>query len=176
LYEGDFDEKDFLDRVDLLNAVGLNVMVSNFREYYKLSQYFSQFKIKRLRIVMGASTLLNIFNRDYYKEMKGGIMEAFGQLFYNNLKIYVYPALDETKADLLTTKNIDIPENLTYLYQHLVHNKMIIDVPNADRDTLKIFSRKVFQLIQDKNPAWEAMVPDFVSKTIKDRQLFGYKA
>lgn len=58
LYEGDFDEKDFLDRVDLLNAVGLNVMISNFKEYYRLSQYFSQFKIQKLRVVMGSELSL----------------------------------------------------------------------------------------------------------------------
>ncbi len=174
-YEGDFDEKDFLDRVDLLNAVGLNVMISNFREYYKLSQYFSQFRIQRLRVVMGASTLLNIFEQEYYTDLRGGIMEAFGKLFYNNLKIYIYPTLLEDQT-LLTTQNIEIPDPLKYLFQHLVHNRKIIDVPNADRDTLEIFSRKVYQLINENNHAWEALVPDYVSSIIKKRKMFGYEA
>ena len=175
LYEGDFDEKDFLDRVDLLNAVGLNVMVSNFKEYYRLSQYFSQFRIQKLRIVMGATTLLNIFNPDYYKDMKGGIMEAFGKLFYNNLKLYIYPAINENTNQILTIENLEIPKKLQFLYQHLTCNKMIVDVPNADKDTMKIFSRRVFQLINENKEDWESMVPDFVSNIIKDRQLFGYK-
>lgn len=172
LYEGDFDEKDFLDRVDLLNAVGLNVMVSNFKEYYRLSQYFSQFKIKKMRVVMGAATLVNIFNKDYYKEMKGGIMEAFGKLFYNNLKLYIYPALNEETDELLTTKNIEIPKGLEYLYRHLTNNRMIVDVPNADRDAMKIYSRKVFDLIQKKDDSWESMVPGFVVTIIRERELF----
>ena len=172
LYEGDFDEKDFLDRVDLLNAVGLNVMISNFREYYKLSEYFSQFRIQKLRIVMGASTLVNIFNKTYYKDMKGGIMEAFGKLFYNNIKLYIYPACIENSDELLTTKNIEMPKGLKHLYKHLVCNRMIVDVPNADRDTMKIFSRKVFDLIQVKDNSWESMVPGYVATIIKERQLF----
>lgn len=176
LYEGDFDEKDFLDRVDLLNAVGLNVMISNFKEYYRLSQYFSQFRIQKLRVVMGSETLLNIFNKDYYKDMKGGIMEAFGKLFYNNLKIYLYPSLKEDSEDLLTTKNMEIPKGLKFLYKHLTCNRMIVDVPNADRDTMKIHSRNVFKLINKQDKSWESMVPDFVSKIIKDRKLFGYKS
>ncbi|MBN2669421.1 MAG: hypothetical protein JXR60_09335 [Bacteroidales bacterium] len=174
LYEGDFDEKDFLDRVDLLNAVGLNVMISNFREYYRLSQYFSQFKIQKLRIVMGVSTIFNIFNKDYYSSMKGGIMEAFGKLFYNNLKLYIYPALKDD-GELLTTENIEIPKGLKYLYKHLTCNRMIVDVPNADKDTMKIYSRKVFELINNNDSMWESMVPDFVAKIIKERELFGYK-
>jgi len=174
LYEGDFDEKDFLDRVDLLNAVGLNVMVSNFREYYRLSQYFSQFRIKKMRVVMGASTLSNIFNKDYYKDMKGGIMEAFGKLFYNNLKLYIYPALNEETNELLTTKNMEIPKGLKYLYKHLTCNRMIVDVPNADQDTMRIFSRKVYERINNNDPSWESMVPGFVGDIIKQRKLFGY--
>jgi len=172
LYEGDFDEKDFLDRVDLLNAVGLNVMVSNFREYYRLSQYFSQFKIQKMRVVMGASTLSNIFNKEYYKDMKGGIMEAFGKLFYNNLKLYIYPALNEKTDKLLTTENIEIPKGLKHLYKHLICNRMIVDVPNADRDVMKIYSRKVFDLIQKKDNRWESMVPGFVATIIRERKLF----
>ena len=172
LYEGDFDEKDFLDRVDLLNAVGLNVMVSNFREYYRLSQYFSQFKIQKMRVVMGAATLSNIFNKEYYKDMKGGIMEAFGKLFYNNLKLYIYPALNEKTDELLTTENIEIPKGLEHLYKHLVSNRMIVDVPNADRDVMKIYSRKVFDLIQKKDSRWESMVPGFVATIIRERELF----
>jgi hypothetical protein len=172
LYEGDFDEKDFLDRVDLLNAVGLNVMISNFREYYRLSQYFSQFNIKKLRIVMGASTLVNIFKQEYYKDMKGGIMEAFGKLFYDNLKLYIYPALKDDDKEFLTTKNIPIDKELEFLYKHLVDNRMIVDVPNADRDTMKIYSREVFNLIQAKDDSWESMVPGYVANIIRKRELF----
>ncbi len=175
LYEGDFDEKDFLDRVDLLNAVGLNVMVSNFREYYRLSQYFSQFKIQKLRLVIGVATLKNIFDRNYYSDMKGGIMEAFGKLFYNNIKLYVYPIEDPETNELVTTENMVVSERMKFLFQHLVTNRMIVDVPNPDRDTMKIFSRKTFKLINDKDPIWESMVPDYVARIIKDRELFGYQ-
>ena len=174
-YQGNFDEKDFLDRVDLLNAVGLNVMVSNFKEYYRLSQYFSQFKIQKMRVVMGIPTLINIFDNNYYSNMKGGIMEAFGKLFYNNLKLYIYPTLKENNEELITSKDIDIPKELEYLYKHLIYNRMIVDVPNADRDTMKVCSRKVFQLINENDNTWESMVPDFVANIIKERKLFGYK-
>ena len=34
--EGDIDEKDFLDRADILCSLGHSVLISNYRKYYKL--------------------------------------------------------------------------------------------------------------------------------------------
>ena len=47
------DEKDFLHRVDLLNMMGQNVMVSKFYRYFQLVKYFEQFKLIKLRLVVG---------------------------------------------------------------------------------------------------------------------------
>jgi hypothetical protein len=104
--------------------------------------------------------------------MKGGIMEAFGKLFYDNLKLYIYPALKDDDKEFLTTKNIPIDKELEFLYKHLVDNRMIVDVPNADRDTMKIYSREVFNLIQAKDDSWESMVPGYVANIIRKRELF----
>ena len=86
--EGELDEQDFLDRVDILNGMGQHVMVSTFKEYYKLVTYFSQFKIGRLRIVIGIPTFLNVLEEKYYTHLKGGILEALGKLFPENVKFY----------------------------------------------------------------------------------------
>jgi hypothetical protein len=37
------DEKDFLDRVDILCSLGQTVLISNFHEYFKLVDFLSQF-------------------------------------------------------------------------------------------------------------------------------------
>src|SRR5690606_28083416 len=37
--EGDIDEQDFLDRVQLLGMLGQNVMISNYVKYYKVVEY-----------------------------------------------------------------------------------------------------------------------------------------
>ena len=34
---GKIDEKDFMDRAKLLCSMGKTVMISNFKEYYKIS-------------------------------------------------------------------------------------------------------------------------------------------
>lgn len=175
LAEGDFDERDFLDRVDLLNGMGQHVMVSNFREYYKLVSYFSHFKTKNLRIVIGVPTFLKVLDKKYYTDLKGGILEAFGKLFIENMKLYVYPSIREGSDELLTSKNIPLPEDLKLLYQYLVENRKIIDIENIKKERLYIFSHKVLELMKSGNTEWETMVPKYVSDFIKNKKLFGYK-
>ena len=46
--QGEIDEKDFMDRAKLLCSLGHMVMISNFKEYYKLVDYLSQYTKKQL--------------------------------------------------------------------------------------------------------------------------------
>ena len=39
--DGEIDEQDFLDRAKLLCSLGQTVLISDFKEYYKLVEYFS---------------------------------------------------------------------------------------------------------------------------------------
>jgi len=180
--EGELDEQDFLDRVDILNGMGQNVMVSNFKEYYKLVQYFSQFKIIKLRIIIGIPTLMNFFEKKYYTHLRGGMLEAMGKFFIENMKLYVYPTIssvsidDPTKGEeLITSKNLLLADDISYLYQFLIKNRMILDITDAKREWLWINSQIVIKMIKDKIPGWEEMVPKYIQKEIKRKKLFGYE-
>jgi len=175
LEEGSFDERDFLNRVDLLNGMGQNVMVSNFREYYKLVSYFSQFKIKNLRIVIGVPTLSKVLDKMYYSRLKGGILEAFGKLFPDNMKMYVYPSRHKEQAGLLTSENISISDDIKPLMDYLRHNRKIIDITDVKKERLHINSRLVLEKIKNGDESWDEMVPAYVSKTIREKEIFGYK-
>jgi hypothetical protein len=179
--EGDLDERDFLDRVDILNGMGQHVMVSTFREYYKLVTYFSRFRISRLRIVIGIPTFLNVLEEKYYENLKGGILEALGRLFPENVKFYVYPTLScisiktrKPAGELLTSKNISLPEKFKPLYQYLINNRKIIDIENVKKERLHISSPYVLKMIKENIPGWEQMVPNYIEEVIKRRRLFGY--
>lgn len=174
LNEGEFSDQDFLDRVDLLNGLGQNVMVSNYREYYKLVSYFSQFQIKNLRIVIGVLTLNKVLDKSYYSHLKGGVLEAFGKLFTDNMKLYVYPALQSDQESLMDSTNIPRSQDLNFIYNYLIQNRKILDIKNVNKENLPIFSSQVLKLIRENNPEWENMVPKYVSKQIKEKHLFGY--
>ncbi len=175
LTEGEFSEQDFLDRVDILNGMGQNVMVSNYKEYYKLVSYFNRFKIKNLRIVIGVLTLNKVLDKSYYSHLKGGVLEAFGKLFTDNMKLYVYPALQKDHESLMDSTNIPRSQDLNFIYNYLIQTRKIIDIKDVNRENLDIFSSLVLNLIHEKNPEWENMVPKYVAEQIKMKNLFGYQ-
>ena len=175
LDNGDFSEQDFLDRVDILNGIGQNVMVSDYRYYYKLVSYFSQFKIKNLRIVIGFPTFQKIFHKEYYSELKGGILEAFGKLFTDNMKLYVYPAYDSKTKQLKTSKELELPKDLQLIYEYLIVNRKILDIEQVNMKFISIFPKDVLKNIKNNDPKWEKMVSMYVKDQIKSKKLFGYE-
>jgi len=174
LEDGEFHESDFLERVDILNGMGQNVMVSNFKEYYKLVAYLSQFKTINLRIVIGMHTFLNVIDQKYYTHLKGGIIEAFGRLFIDNMKMYVYPCINEDNGELITLKNIKVEDNIQYLFMHLYANHKIIDIKNAKKEFITTYPHVVLNLIKNREKGWEKMVPNYIAEAIKNKKLFGY--
>ena len=103
--QGEIDEKDFMDRAKLLCSLGHIVMISNFKEYYKLVDYLSQYTKKQLGLSMGVNNFVEIFDEQYYQDLGGGILEAFGKMFYNNLKVYLYPMRDD-KGNIINSTNL----------------------------------------------------------------------
>lgn len=173
LDEGSFDERDFLDRVDLLNGIGQNVMISNFREFYKLVDFLTQFRLNKLRIVVGILTFNKIFEEKYYLDLKGGIMEAFGKLFPENVKMYIYPSLAKD-GTLQTVAEMQLPDKTKFLLNHLHENHNFIEISSVNKKRLHIFSQDVLEKIRQHDPAWKEMVPRYVSEFIVSKRLFGY--
>lgn len=172
--QGDLDEKDFLDRAELLNEMGQTVMVSNCEEHQKLIEYLADFKVQKLGLVLGVQVLSGIINDKYYQNMDGRLLAAFGELFTRNVKIYVYPAMQEGSAELIKADNMPVPEGVKFLYRHLLDNRQVVDVENYDLDVLHIFSKRVLQMLRNGESDWEKMVPQNVAKLIKEKYLFGY--
>ncbi len=174
LNSGDFDEQDFLDRVDILSGMGQNVMISNFQEFYKLAIWLRRFKTQNIRMIVGALTFRNVIDNKYYTHLKGGIMEALGNLFMKNLKVYIYPGRENEKDEIINTGNMPMTDDVKYLYKYLVSNGYIVDIKNFRQEVLPYFSHLVLKKIHDKDPQWETMVPKYVSDFIKTKRLFGY--
>src|ERR1041385_8193730 len=122
---GVIDHRDFLDRVDLLGSLGKTVLISNYGEYYRLAAYLFRYTKKMIGVVMGVPTLREIFEEKYYTDLEGGILESFGRLFKNDLKMYAYPLLDGTTGALLTAGNLRVAPHLAHLCAHLVEHRLI---------------------------------------------------
>jgi hypothetical protein len=169
------DHQDFLDRVDILGALGKTVLISNFGEYHRLAAYFFRYTKKMIGVVMGVPTLKELFDEKYYCDLSGGILESFGRMFKNDLKLYVYPLLEVKTGSLITAANLLVAPNLRHLHAYLVENRYIESLRDYDEKVLAVFSRDVLQKIREGDSAWEAMVPEMVAKMIRARKLFGCK-
>lgn len=174
--DGDLDEKDFLDRADLLNALGQTVIISDCQEYPRLIAYLADYKIQKLGLAVGVRELLELMHRKYYDNLDGQLLAAFGELFTRDVHLYVYPAMQEGSDELMNAGNLPMPEGVKFLYQHLVDNRQIIDVADFDAGILHIFSKQVLQMVQQGEAGWESMVPPKVAALIKEKCLFGYPA
>lgn len=172
---GKIDERDFLDRVDILAKLGYTVMISNFSEYYRLVEYFNSYNIRNLGIAMGVNNLLMIFDEQYYKHLSGGILEAFGKFFKNDMKVYLYPYKHPEAQELLTSKNLKVSDNLKELYKYFIANKRIVDIENYNPDYSEIYSREILAKITSHGSGWENQLPEGVANMIKERGLFGYR-
>ena len=172
--EGEIDEQDFIDRADLLCSLGQSVMISNFQEYYKVVEYFSKYTKARMGLVMGVSNLVDIFDEKYYRHMSGGILEAFGKLFFKDLKVYLYPMLDPQTGELINSENLKVYPRMKELYKFFKYNGKVIDIDEYDESIMNIFSREILQMITSGEHGWENMVPKGTADLIKDYRLFGY--
>lgn len=175
-FEGELNERDFLDRADIIGSLGYNVIISNFSEYYKLVDYFSKFTRNQTKVglAMGVNNLVEIFNEQYYADLPGGIMEAFGKLFKKNVKVYLYPYLDKKKNILLNSKNLLVSDNVHELYKYFLYNGRITDILNYKKEYLDSYSRQILDKISNNEDGWEKECPDGVAEMIKEKGMFGY--
>jgi hypothetical protein len=174
LSDGDkIDHRDFLDRVDILAALGKTVLISNFAEYHRLASYFFRYTKKMIGIAMGVPTLKEVFDEKYYADLAGGILESFGRMFKNDLKLYVYPLLEAKTGAIITASNLRVANNLRHLHAYLVENRFIDSLRDYDEKCLPIFSRDILQKLRSGDPGWEASVPQEVATIIRERKLFG---
>jgi hypothetical protein len=172
---GEIDLRDFLARADVLAACGKTVLISDYFEYYRLAAYLARYTKKKIGITMGAGSLSELFDEKYYSRLDGGILESFGRLFKNDLKLYIYPLLDKATGRLITVENLPTAPELRKLYEYLVERKCIEPLDNYNPAFLPIFSRDVIARIQAGDPSWSDGVPAEVAEVIRRRGFFGHK-
>jgi len=169
------DRRDFLARADVLAACGMTVLISDYFEYHRLAAYLSWRTHERIGIVMGVPSIFELFDEKYYTQLPGGILENFGRLFKNDLKIYVYPLQRSPGDDLQTIHTVKVKPDLQPLYDYLVGRGSFVQLDNYNPKYLPIFSRDVLKRIATGDESWDQMVPPQVAEIIRRRGFFGYK-
>jgi hypothetical protein len=163
---------DFLCRVEILCALGKNVIITDYGDFYRLAEYLFRMTQKPVGVALGVMTLREIFNEDYYRHLEGGILESFGRMFRQHLRLYICPARVEPDAELLTVHNLEVQPHLKHLYTHLLENGCIRELTEIRPAHLLIHSHAVLDKIRNGQPGWEEMVPEAVAELIREKRLF----
>ena len=172
----DADDQDFLNRAELLCSLGNNVMITNFREYYKIVDFISTQTKNKIRLAMGAYNLMMIFDDQYYENVDGGIFEAIGRLMNRNTKFYLYPLKKHETGEIVSGQNVKIPKKYKFLFKYFKKQGKFIEIDNYDPDIMDVLTRDVYDMIQKGHTGWEAMLPKGIASIIKQKKLFGYQS
>jgi hypothetical protein len=77
--------------------------------------YLSEYTKEQIGLTMGVSNFVEIFDEQYYKDVKGGILEAFGKMFHNNLKVYLYPMKNAETGEIINSNNLKLEHGSSHL-------------------------------------------------------------
>jgi hypothetical protein len=164
------DRRDFLARADLLAACGMTVLISDFGAHHRLATYLFARTDAPIGMVMGVPTLIELFDESTSAHLPGGILESFGRLLKNDLRLFVYPMLRD--GEVVTVDTVELSDALQPLYDYLARRGSFVGL-EAKPEYLPILSRDVLARIPTKDESWEAMVPPEVSSLIRKRGFFG---
>lgn len=170
--DGEIAERDFLDRIDLLTSLGHSVLITNYTRHDQFAPYIARNCKRPFALVLGISNLRELLKEEYYEDLPGGILEAFGKLFTAGGRLYIYPEYDLQSGKLHTAENIEIADHLQSLYKHLIDNHCIVGLNGCDVSHMNIYSRDVLHMIQNEQPGWEEFVPPEAVDLIKGKQLW----
>lgn len=168
------DHQDFLARVDTLGALGKMVMISNYARFDRVISFLRKYTRERISLVLGAPTLIEIFNDKYYRALEGGLLEGLGRLFRDGVKLYVYPMKTGRDGAVIDAKTLAVPPDCAPLYDYLWQKGHIEAIRQFREDRLHVYPADVLARIQSGDSEWEKMVPRQAAVLIKQRKLFGY--
>ncbi len=171
----DVDRRDFLARADLLAACGMTVLISDYVEYHRLAAYLRERTTGRIGMVMGVPSLLDLFDEATHAQLHGGILESFGRLFKNDLRLYVYPMLTLPDGPVVTVEDVRVAAELQPLFDYLAGRGSFVNLDNYRPEYLPILSRDVLKRIALGDEQWQQMVPPAVADMIMKRCFFGHQ-
>lgn len=170
---GRIEVEDFVNRADLLCALGHKVIISNCNDHQALINYMNYYRVLNLGLVIGVKELQQIITEKYEQNQDGRLLVAMGELFTRHIKVYAYPKKDVDDT-LITAANMSVPEGIKFLYKHLLDSKQIKDIKIFNKEQLSILPWEVRESIASGKSNWEKKVPKKVKNVIKKKSLFGY--
>lgn len=153
---------NFLARADVLQALGKNVLISKYAEFHRLSGYLARHTQEPIGIILGLPLFEELFNERWYTDLEGGLMEAFGRLFRNQVRLYVYPAGDPLTGQIRDARHARVTREQEHLLRYLLDTGCVHVLERGLEECLFQTSADVRQMIHRGDLAWRGLVPPIV--------------
>lgn len=187
-------ESDVVARARLVNELGLPVLVSRYRGYYRLPGYLRRYTQGSVTLVAGINNLVEILNTENYSMLEGGLLEALGRLFKSGVRLLVYPMSGRQLSRLYqdpVARRVCFPEGYTVpddavvtldsvrlhpgvagLLGHLRLGGSLAAVPDCDPTALACQPRTLADRIRRDETGWEAEVDPRTAASIRRQGLW----
>lgn len=153
---------DFIARAEVLQALGKNVLVSKFAEFHRVSGYLARHTTAPIGIVLGLPLFEELFNEKWSASLPGGLLESFGRLFRNQVRLYVYPSGDVETGKVRTLLHARVTALQRHLLAHLLQTKAVRPIDQSLEDAVFFNSADIRRMILEGDPKWRSLVPDAV--------------
>jgi hypothetical protein len=155
-------DSDFLARADILQALGKNVLISKYPEFHRVSSYLARHTQCPIGIILGLPLFQELFNERWCSDLEGGLLEAFGRLFKNQVRVYVYPMGNPLNGQVLSINDARVSPEQKHLLRYLVETKCVRPLEEPNHDFLFHTSAEVRNMIHARDSHWQSLVPEIV--------------
>jgi hypothetical protein len=139
-------DDEVLAVVGQLCGHGHNVLVSNYSEFFHLTQYLRRFSQLPIGFIVSVALLPLLLEDERYSLLKGGVLEASARLFQQQVHLLVYPVdsklfkfyLELIKFDvskvrvpregMVFAKNLTLQDVNNHLLRYLIDSGIVVDV------------------------------------------------
>jgi hypothetical protein len=140
-------DDEVLTVVEQLCKFGHNILVSNYSEFFRLTEYLRRFTKSPIGFIVSSNSLPLILEDARYKLLEGGVLEASARLFQQNVHLLVYPVesglftfylemhnfpmkqLSYPQMGMVRASNLELKNVNQNLLQYLVGSGIVVDVP-----------------------------------------------
>jgi len=157
--EGTVNKDDFLARADVLQALGKHVLVSKYARFFRLSEFVTRYTRKPVGIVLAVPLFEELFHPKWYGEVPGGLLEAFGRMLRNGLRLYVYPMSHSQTGEYRTARTANVPAEQKKFLEYLIEVGHVHEIAEGDAELMCVSSHDVREMWLQGNPRWQQLVP-----------------
>lgn len=153
------DYIDFLNRVDVLQALGKTVIISRSAEFYRIVAILRRYTSEPIGVILSIGLLNELFKEKWTRHLDGGILESFGRLFKDKVRLMVSPWKNRKNDELVTAENFRAPDKYQELYRFFRSNGSVVNLPSGEPELLHWTPRDLQRMKDDGDPKWKELVP-----------------